>query len=258
MKKRPSQNKISRYSCFRSWVFLLTISSILLTGKASFADPFKMDNQYQLAKSLEEFEIIAGKIQKILKKNPDQPEWEWRLARSHYSLAKRVVSKELKIHHYDQCIKHNSQALELKPDSAIGYFFRALCRGKKGEMQGIWASLEIIRPFEEDMKQALKLDPSVQYGGPPRALGNLYLELPFFLGGNLDQSVYYLEEAVRLAPDYAENHLGLAKAYQAQNNLSAAQKSLLTLMRLTDKIADDEELLNLRKEGQHLMRKMAP
>jgi tetratricopeptide (TPR) repeat protein len=124
-------------------------------------------------------------------------------------------------------------------------------------MKGIWSSLGIIDPFEEDMKKALELDPTIENGGPNRALGKLYLELPFFLGGSTEKSIYHLQEAVRLAPDYAENHLGLAQAYYAKNNFTSARKSLSTLLRLTDNIADDEDLLKLRAKGQALMNEMA-
>jgi tetratricopeptide (TPR) repeat protein len=147
--------------------------------------------------------------------------------------------------------------LEIKPDSAISYFFRALCRGKQGEMQGLWSSLGIIEPFEEDMKKALELDPTIQNGGPNRALGKLYLELPFFLGGSTSQAINHLKEAVRLDPDHAENHLGLAEAYYYKNNFTAARKSLFTLLRLTDNVADYEGLLKLKTKGQELMNKMA-
>ena len=237
-------------------VFLLAVFSMIATGNIVSAGQNEIDKQYQQARTLKEFEQIANKIQKILKKEPGNPEWQWRLARSHYSIAKRA--EDTKNHHYDQCIRHSSQALEVKPDSAISYFFRALCRGKQGEMNGLWASLGIIGPFEEDMKKAMELDPGIQNGGPHRALGKLYLELPFFLGGSDDKSVYHLEEAVRLSPDHAENHLGLAQAYYAQNNFNSARKSLLTLLRLTDNVADDEDLLKLRTKGQELMKKLAP
>jgi len=235
-------------------VFLLAVFSMIATGNIVSAGQNEIDKQYQQARTLKEFEQIANKIQKILKKEPGNPEWQWRLARSHYSIAKRA--EDTKNHHYDQCIRHSSQALELKPDSSISYFFRALCRGKQGEMNGIWSSLRIIGPFEEDMKKALELDPAIEDGGPHRALGNLYLELPFFLGGSDDKSVYHFEEAVRQSPDYVENHLGLAQAYYTQNNFALARKSLLTLRRLTDNVADDEDLLNFRTQGKELMKKL--
>ncbi|MBT5470578.1 MAG: tetratricopeptide repeat protein, partial [Nitrospina sp.] len=97
----------------------------------------------------------------------------------------------------------------------------------------------------------------IQNGGPNRALGKLYLELPFFLGGSTSQAINHLKEAVRLDPDHAENHLGLAEAYYYKNNFTAARKSLFTLLRLTDNVADYEGLLKLKTKGQELMNKMA-
>lgn len=232
--------------------FLVLLLGIL-TGQNVFAGQAEIDEQYQKAKTLKEFENIARELKNILALEPDSHEWEWRLARSYYAIAKRIKDS----HNYDLCIEHSNRSLEIKP-TAIGYFFRPLCLGKKGEMKGIWSSLGIIDPFEEDMKKALEMDPTIQNGGPNRALGKLYLELPFFLGGSTDQSIYHLKEAVRLSPGHAENHLGLAQAYYAKNNFNAARKSLSTLLSLTDNVADDEELLNIRTEGQELMKKIPP
>ena len=264
MQPDSAKRKITKHSrkCrkLRSWVFLLTVFFAILTGKTgvAFSGKTGIDYEYQQARTLEEFEKIAEQIQNILKKETNQPQWEWRMARSHYSIALKSAGDTIKSQHYIQCVDHSSRALEMQQDSAISYFFRALCRGKQGEMKGIWANLEIIQPFEADMKKALQLDPGIEHGGPPLALGYLYLELPFFLGGSLDRSITYFEEAVRLAPDFAENHLGLAKAYYARNNFDLAQKSLLTLMRLTDNIVDDEDISNVRAQGQALEKKLTP
>ena len=231
-------------------VILPTLFLLVLTGQATAQS--EIDKKYQQAKTLKEFERIAEEIQNILEHEPNQVEWQWRLARSHYSIAKR--NKDT--HQFDLCIEHSSRALEINPDSAISYFFRALCLGKQGEIQGIWSSLGIIEPFKEDMKKALELDPIIQNGGPNRALGKLYLELPFFLGGSTSQAINHLKESVRLGPDHAENHLGLAEAYYSKNNFIAARKSLSTLQRLTHNVVD-EDLLKLRTKGQELMNKMA-
>jgi tetratricopeptide (TPR) repeat protein len=232
-------------------VILPSLFLLILSGKA--IGHTDLDKHYQQAKTIKELKQIAEEIQKILEHEPNQAEWEWRLARSHYSIAKRNQDT----HQFDLCIKHSSRALALNPDSANSYFFRALCRGKQGETQGIWSSLGIIEPFKQDMKKALELDPTIQNGGPNRALGKLYLELPFFLGGSTNQSIYHFKEAVRLSPDHAENHLGLAEAYYAKNNFTAATKSLFNLLRLTDNNAEDEDLLKLRTKGRELMNKMA-
>ena len=232
-------------------IILLTLFLLVLTGQATAQS--EIDKKYQQAKTLKEFEHIAEEVKKILAHEPNQVEWQWRLARSHYSIAKR--NKDTR--QFDLCIEHSSRALKNKPDSAISYFFRALCLGKQGEMQGLWSSLGIIEPFKEDMIKALELDPTIQNGGPNRALGKLYLELPFFLGGSTNQAIDHLKEAVRLGPDHAENYLGLAEAYYSKNNFTAARKTLSTLFFLTDSVGNDENLPKLRKKGQALMNKMS-
>jgi tetratricopeptide (TPR) repeat protein len=248
-----SENSFQENKFFKGLYGVILPALFLLVLTVQATAQSEIDKKYQQAKTLKEFERIAEEIQNILAHEPNQVEWQWRLARSHYSIAKR--NKDT--HQFDLCIEHSSRALEIKPDSAISYFFRALCRGKQGEIQGIWSSLGIIEPFKEDMKKALELDPIIQNGGPNRALGRLYLELPFFLGGSTSQAIYHLKESVRLGPDHAENHLGLAEAYYSKNNFTAARKSLSTLQRLTHNVVDDEDLLKLRAKGQELMNKMA-
>ena len=215
----------------------------------------EIDSQHEKSQLQTGYQEIASQIEKVLASNPNQYQWQWRQARTQYSLAKKAG--ESKSDHYDLCILHSSWAIDLQPDSAVSYFYRGLCRGKQGEMKGVWASLGIIEPFQEDMKKAVELDPKVNHAGPHRALGKLYLELPFFLGGDSDKAVFHLKEAVRLAPDYAENHLGLAQILVKKNNSTQARESLHKLIQLTDN-TQDEKLLSLRKEGMELLENLTP
>jgi len=241
-------------------MYLIVFFSILIFGVpvASAQNSItlaEIDTLHEKSQLQTEYQNIASRIEKVLTGNPNQYQWQWRQARTQYSLAK--IADESKSNHYDLCILHSSRAIEMQPDSAVSYFYRGLCRGKQGEMKGVWASLGIIDPFEEDMKKAVELDPKVNHAGPHRALGKLYLELPFFLGGDSDKSVFHLKEAVRLAPDYAENHLGLAQALIRKNNSTQARESLHKLIQLTDN-TQDEKLLSLRKEGIELLENLSP
>ena len=215
----------------------------------------EIDNQHEKSQLQTEYQEIASQIEKVLASNPNQYPWQWRQARTQYSLAKKAG--ESKSDYYDLCILHSSRAIDLQPDSAVSYFYRGLCRGKQGEMKGVWASLGMIEPFKEDMTKAIELGPKVNHAGPHRALGKLYLELPFFLGGDSDKAVFHLKEAVRLAPDYAENHLGLAQILVKKNNSTQARESLHKLIQLTDN-TQDEKLLSLRKEGMELLENLTP
>ena len=215
----------------------------------------EIDSKHEKSQLQTEYQEIASQIEKVLASNPNQYPWQWRQARTQYSLAKKAG--ESKSDYYDLCILHSSRAIDLQPDSAVSYFYRGLCRGKQGEMKGIWASLGMIEPFKEDMTKAVELGPKVNHAGPHRALGKLYLELPFFLGGDSDKAVFHLKEAVRLAPDYAENHLGLAQILVKKNNSTQARESLHKLIQLTDN-TQDEKLLSLRTEGMELLENLSP
>mgnify|MGYP000037552392 FL=1 len=215
----------------------------------------EIDSQHEKSQLQTGYQEIASQIEKVLASNPNQYQWQWRQARTQYSLAKKAG--ESKSDYYDLCILHSSRAIDLQPDSAVSYFYRGLCRGKQGEMKGVWASLGMIEPFKEDMTKAVELGPKVNHAGPHRALGKLYLELPFFLGGDSDKAVFHLKEAVRLAPDYAENHLGLAQILVKKNNSTQARESLHKLIQLTDN-TQDEKLLSLRKEGMELLENLSP
>ncbi len=235
--------------------FLIFIFGVPVASAQNPTPLAEIDKLHEKSQLQAEYQSIASQTKKILEANPNQYQWQWRQARTQYSLAKKAG--ESKSQHYDLCILHSSRAIEIQPDSAVSYFYRGLCRGKQGEMKGVWASLGIIEPFEEDMKKAVELDPKINHAGPHRALGKLYLELPFFLGGDSNKSVFHLKEAVRLAPDYAENHLGLAQVLVEKNKSTQARESLHKLMQLTDN-TQDEKLLSLRREGMALLENLSP
>ncbi len=234
---------------------LLTQNINILTAFSQSPTLVEIDRLHQESKSSLEYKKISNQIENILTTRPGQHEWQWRLARTHYAIAK--ILPENNIYHYGLCISYSSKAIKLQPNSAISYFYRGLCRGKQGEINGIWASLGIISPFEEDMEKAVSLDPTVSHAGPHRALGKLYLELPFILGGDLEKSSFHLKEAVRIAPNYAENYLGLAQVLIKKNNFNKARETLNKLIQLTDNTLD-EKLLSLKKKGIKLLEEITP
>ena len=69
-------------------VFLLILVFLILTGETTLSRQVEIDKQYQQATTLKKLEQILLKIQQITDDKPNQLEWEWRLARSHYAIAK--------------------------------------------------------------------------------------------------------------------------------------------------------------------------
>lgn len=237
----------------------ITLISILLLGLAVSPAPAAtsledIDRQYEAAVSAEEFEKIASLL-KAEAPAARADEWAWRLARAYYRLGK--LSDDVAAgRFYDLCLASAKQAIGHNPRSAPGYFFKGLCTGKKGELAGFWQSLGIIEPFKRDMETARRLDPAFDHGGPNRALAKLYLELPFFMGGDLDLSLDLIRQAVQSSPAYEENYLCLAEVYFAAGELEQARKALATLKAMAGENPADPEVAAVLEKSRQLEQKI--
>ena len=98
---------------------LLTQNINILTAFSQSPNLVEIDHLYQKSQSSLEYKKIATQIENILTTHPDQHEWLWRLARTHYAIAKKLP--ENSIHHYWLCIYYSSKAVELQSDSAISF-----------------------------------------------------------------------------------------------------------------------------------------
>ncbi len=218
-------NKFQTICFFQIGILVFTL---LISTQSSLADsPEKKfschfyegeDSAHQL--QLRE-EILLNKERPFPGKN-NQDYCE--LAHINYRLAKKEGFPKKQL--LERCITFSQKAINENSKSGLSYFLKGLCLGKLGEMKGIWASLQIINPFKENMKKAMLLSPKVDQGGPHRALGKMYYELPFFLGGSISKSIYHLEQAVTLGPLYWENHYFLGQSYIKKGRYQEAQQAL--------------------------------
>ncbi|MFQ5483446.1 MAG: tetratricopeptide repeat protein, partial [Nitrospinaceae bacterium] len=163
-----------------------------------------------------------------------------RLSHLHFKLA-RGEEESLQETEYAQCIQYADEALARDRQAAVAYFLKGLCLGKLGELRGVWASLGILQPFQENMLKAVELDPAINDGGPHRALGRFYFLLPVFLGGSLDKAIYHLEKAVQLGPEFWENLLYLAEAYIEDHQLEKARSTLTQFFQVAQRLDRDHD-----------------
>lgn len=176
-------------------------------------------------------------------------EWahiDFRLSRMH---------EDRRVEFLNRCIDHADRAISGDPGAGTGYFIKGLCLGKQGEAEGIWASLKIIDPFRENMEAAVRMSPEVEEGGPHRALGRLYYELPFFLGGDLKKSIQHLEQAVHYGPGLWENHFYLAQSYYKHGDYQNARNSLRQAIEICSR-QDLAEFKHRRVAFEGLMEKI--
>ncbi len=212
-------------------------------------------------KTVKEGESIASYNKKKeaylrqVENNPNQEQPYIELARVYYKLA-GLSEETVQVRLLNQCLNHATHAIDISHNSAWGYYFRGLCIGKRGKAEGMFKSLDIIKPFRNAIETALKLDPKIGHGGPNRALGKMYFEMPFFIGGNNKKAIYHLNEAVRHDPKYWENHLFLAEVYYDEDNYAQAMQSLRTVLEVTENQKNDPKIRNKRREAEDLMHKI--
>jgi len=215
----------------------------------------RLDNMYGEAKSVDQWLEVEAQLQKIKGDVAQFDEWAWRMGRIYYDLGKNS-SGEAQEKYFNQCMTKAGEALSVNSNSAPGYFYKGLCIGKLGEARGLWSSLDAIDPLRENMTKALKLEPAFDHGGPHRALGKLYFELPFFLGGDGDLAVQHLEKALNLGPDYGDNYYFLAEAYQARGKRNKARDTLSQLQRLLKNQSASEESNKLMQRTTKLLNEL--
>jgi hypothetical protein len=94
-------------------------------------------------------------------------------------------------------------------NSALGHYYLGMNLGQVADAHRGMGGLKIVGQMETEFKLAAGLDPKIDHGGPDRSLGLLYLETPGWpiSIGNKTKARQHLQKALKLIPDFPENHL---------------------------------------------------
>ena len=117
-----------------------------------------------------------------------------------------------------------------KPKLAAGHYYLAMNLGQLARTE-LLGALKIVKEMEREFKTAESLDPHLDDAGPARCLGLLYRDAPGWPTsiGSTRKARSYLEQAVKVAPDFPENHLNLAESDLQWRDGDGAKKELKAL-----------------------------
>jgi len=235
--------------CTRGIRILALVALILTSADSAHATCTLYEGDNALPSVKERLKQISEALPQL----PDTERDYCQAAHLEYRMSRWLPEKAE--HHLTRCMENANHALQVidRNESGTAFFLRGLCRGRLGEANGFWASIDVITPFQKDMTMAMHIDPSVDFGGPHRALGKLYYELPFFMGGDMKQSIEHLEKAVEIGPGYWENHFYLAQSYMSDGRYREAQKQLERANSLAQDIHDTPDIESDKKEIQQLI-----
>jgi thioredoxin-like negative regulator of GroEL len=87
-------------------------------------------------------------------------------------------------------------------------------------------------------------------------MGMMLEELPWFLGGDAEGAIIYLQRSIAADPQYIHARLDLAKTYIKRRNTKAARTELTTI--LSSDTSTDESNQRQREEARRLLRSLEP
>ena len=216
----------------------------------------KIDLVYFGANSIEELKESESLILNSLKIFPGKTDLIWRLARNYFRIGKRTVDKDKKLNFFEKCLSTAKKGMKINNNSAENIYFMGLCLGNVSLQNGIFSSLNNRDTLKTLMQRVIKIDPAVENAGPHRFLGVYYHALPFFIGGDFEKSIYHLESAVSLAPDFYENYFYLGKVYFDQGHYSKGRTTLKRYLQLSKTIKNDFKLPEQIDEARKILDRM--
>lgn len=116
---------------------------------------------------------------------------------------------------YEKGLDWAERATKVNPRGAEGHYYTAVLSGLNAQEHSFLHQMNSARGIRRAAERALKLDPSVECGGPPRLLGIFFRRLPSAFGGDNNKARAYLVQSLRHCPNDAELHYTLAECLHA-------------------------------------------
>jgi tetratricopeptide (TPR) repeat protein len=156
------------------------------------------------------------------------------LARADYYLASyyELIAKNRSAfsQEVDAAIRNAERAVKLEPGDSNAHALLGDLYGRKIGLGGIFTGMKYGPKGEDEMNQAVKLDPRNPYAYA--CLGRRYLFTPRIFGGDLQKAVENFKKAVALDPKYSEGFVWLGIAYRVQGNRVLAGQNFREALKL--------------------------
>jgi len=136
----------------------------------------------------------------------------WQFARTCFDRADYTTNNAERAVIAQQGITPCRELLARNVGIAQAHYYLGMNLGQLARTKTLGA-LKIVDEMEREFKMARALDEHLDYAGPDRNLGLLYLEAPRIASvGNRSKARQHLLKAIELAPDYPDNRLNFAEA----------------------------------------------
>jgi tetratricopeptide (TPR) repeat protein len=196
----------------------------ILAGGIMLASEEQTKNSAAFAKK--EF----GRAQIQFQSDAKNPTNAWQFARAAFDFAEFSTNDTERAALANQGIAACRPLVAREPKLAAGHYYLAMNLGQLARTEYLGA-LALVKEMEPEFQKAGELDPQLDHAGPKRNLGLLYRDAPGWPVsiGNPSKAQSLLKQAVKLAPDFPENHLHLIESYLKWNETDDAKRDLRVL-----------------------------
>jgi tetratricopeptide (TPR) repeat protein len=140
----------------------------------------------------------------------------------------RATSRAQKVAAYERGRQAARQAVRLSPQNAAAHFWYATNSARLGQTDWGIRSLFLLPTIREEIQTVLDLDPKF---APVYALaGDVFYEVPGFLGGDLDKAEEMFRKGLDLDPRFTEMRLGLGKTLIKRGRIAEGSRELQAVL----------------------------
>jgi hypothetical protein len=194
---------------------------LVLLCSSALAAPNVSQNQAFVAYAEKVYRIGLAKHNA----EPNSVEATVQFARVSFDRAEFAANSSERADLAEPAIDACERLLSSNDNNASLHYYLAMNLGELARTKGIGA-LKLVRQMEKEFTRAAELNSELDYAGPDRNLGDLYLDAPGWPTsvGNHSKARQHFMRAVQLAPDYPDNHLSLLECYVKLGDESGAQR----------------------------------
>jgi hypothetical protein len=180
----------------------------------------------------------------------------WKLARACYYLG-TVGPRDEQDYQLDRGVTAGQQAAALNPKAPEGHFWYAANMGEKAQRGGMFTGLKYKGSIRTELESVIAIQAGWLDGSAESALGQWYLKVPGFAGGDHDKGVALLRKALTYNPESSNIRFSLAEAIGDDSKTRPEAKTLL--QQVIDAPVDPDwaaEDLNFKRKARDLLDKL--
>ena len=210
--------------CVRTLGFILFVTTRAAICFALFLTAFANaeDNSFALRA-----ERAFSAAQKSVRTNATNVTTLLQLARAAFDWAEFADKDNHRASIANVGIEAARAAVERETTNAAAHYWLGMNLAQLARTKSLGA-LKIVRQMEEEFHGARTLDPHTDSAGPDRSLGFLYRDTPGWPTsiGSKKKAREHFERAVKLNPEFPDNHLGLLESFDEWDETQNFERQL--------------------------------